>query len=251
MGPVIRFLAVVALVLCGWIAADGLRRADAGTGLGLSRARIPWDANRLPESATDAQVLTLRPVSPFARFRDVLSRADREGPRSGEDFRLAARGVLHWGRNQPGTLLDLGRVALDRGLRRGERETQALGEDLLREFVVRTTPAEGEAVRTWIGLTAASDDAYVVWSRVPPQFWGLVGAELAATHPEDAWRFLAPDLERGTLHPAYAGPVLDLARKRRQPTDLAVLRTLAARPDVAPGTADGIRALIAELAGLR
>jgi len=241
--------ACLVLGVCGWMTADGLRRA--GAGLGLERAHLPWDANRLPETATEAEVLALRPVSPFARFRDALSRADTTGEGSAERFQVACRGVLRWGRNQPGTLLELGRVALHRGLTRDEPATRALALDLLRAYVVRTTHSENESVRAWAELAPATDDAFAVWSLLPPRWWSLAGVTLVPSHPEGAWRLLAPDLERGTLDPRYAGPVLDLARKRRQPADAAVLRSLAARADLAPGTVENLRAFVAELERVR
>src|SRR5437016_2499653 len=149
----VRVAALGVLAVCGWVGADGVRRAGAAAP--FDRVYLPWDANRLPEAASEARILALKPVSPFARFRDALARADGA---DGDAFRTAARGVLRWGRNQPGTLLDLGRVALTRWKERHEAEDRQVGEDLLVEYTARTTHLEGEGLRAWVEVMGPAED---------------------------------------------------------------------------------------------
>ncbi len=234
----------LALLASAWMGADGLRRADAG----LASARIPWDANRLPEDAPDSRLLALRPVSPFARFRDALARAD--GP-DGDAFRTAARGARRWARNQAGLLLDLGRVAMTRWKGRGEGGDREVGEALLAEYVNRATNDETSGVGVWLEFATAKDDPWPVFRGARADLWQPVAYTLAATHPTAAWRFLEPDLRAGVLDPRYAGAVLSLATVRRNPSDAPLLRSLAKRADVDPPTARALLDLARTLAGER
>ena len=251
MALALRASALLVLSVCGWMGADGL----------LDRVYLPWDADRLPERASDARLLALRPVSPFARFRDALSRADRGNSFisgltrnetvPGGGFGIAARGVLKWGRNQPGTLLDLGRVALKRGLERHDAADREIGEALLVEYTRRTTHAENEGIRTWSEIAEKTSDPFPVWKAAPAALWPSVGAELTASRPDAAWRFFMPALEDGTLDPRYVPYILVLARNRRQPGDVRILKALVNRADLTPEATRDLRVLIAELQAIR
>ena len=242
----VRIAALAVLAACGWVGADGIRRAGAAAP--FDRVYLPWDANRLPEAATEARILSLKPVSPFARFRDALARADGA---DGQAFRTAARGVLRWGRNQPGTLVDLGRVALARWKERHEPADREVGEDLLVEYTGRTTHAEGEGAKAWLEVMGPAEDPWGAFQHAPRALWQGLAATFAPTHPEAAWKLFTPALETDTLDPRYASYVVALARNRRLASDLTVLRTLAARGGLPPEAVRDLRSLIAELEALR
>jgi hypothetical protein len=242
----VRLCIGIALAACGWSAADGLRRAKFEP---LSRVYLPWDADRLPESASDARVLALRPVSTFSRVRDALTRADDA---DGDGFRRACRGVLRWGRVVPGALLELGSVALHRGFARDDAADREVGEALLLEYVARTTHDPDEAVRAWLEAAAAGADAFAVFSRAPRSAWPWLAVPLVEAAPESAWRLFARAALDGTVDGARHGAsILALARARRRPEDVPVLDALLVNATVSPETAEGLRSLRADLAPAR
>lgn|GEM_PF-6483388 len=237
--PVLRTLSLCFLALSGWMCADGLRRAGAGAA--LAGVYFPLDADRLPENASEARILSLRPVSPFARFRDAMGRAD--GP-DVEAFRLAARGALRWGRNQPGVLLDLGRVALARAVEHGEAADRELGEALLLEYTGRTTHAEGEGLKTWLEVMDPGHDPLPVFRGAPRRVWPVLGAQVAADHPEAAWAFLEPSLRDRSLDLSLAPYVVSLAKGRGSRVDPDLLESLRSRPGLPADLAADLAAVI-------
>ncbi len=242
----VRVAAAAVLFACAWTGFDGLRRAGIP---GLSaRVVVPWDADRLAEGASDARILALRPVSPFARFRDALARADGA---DGEAFRAAARGVLRWGRNQPGTLFELGRVALARWKSRGEAGDREVGEALLGAFTNRSPAAEGEGARAWLEVAPADADPWPVFGGARADLHAQLGVVFADARPKAAWRFFEPDLRRGTLDPRAAGTVLMLARARHDPADAPLLASLAKLEGVSVATSQALLDLSRALVGGR
>jgi len=244
----LRVGAYLLLAVCGWMGADGLRRAGAAGP--LAGVHFPLDANRLPETATEARILRLRPVSPFARFRDALARS--EGA-DGEAFRLAARGVLRWGRNQPGVLLDLGRMALLRWKERGEVADREVGEALLVEYTRRTTHAEGEGLQAWLEIVGAAGagDPFALFGVVRQELWQGLGSGVARSHPESAWRLFLPALRDGSLDQRFAPTVAALARARKDPADVPLMEALAARKDLTPAATLDVATTLADLKARR
>jgi hypothetical protein len=241
-----RAAALVLVVACGWMAADGARRAFAGGP--FDRVSVPWDAAKLPATATEDRILALRPTSPFARFRDALS---RYGSADREELRRAARGVLRWGRTQAGTLLETGAAAMKRWKEKGDAADREVGEALLVEFTRRTRTVEGEGLRAWLEVVGPSDDPWPVFRETPERTWGALEVVLVNDRPASAWAFAEPSLRDGSFPPARFGDVLAMARARRRKEDAPLLRAFAGRPDVAPDAAAAVRALAADLEGGR
>lgn len=242
----LRVGAYLLLAACGWMGADGLRRAGAQGP--LARVYFPFDADRLPEGASDARLLGLRPVSPFARFRDALQRSDGA---DGEAFRLAARGLLRWGRNQPVVLLDLGRMALVRWKERGEAADRQVGEALLVEYTRRTTHVEGEGLRIWAEFVGQGGDPFPLFSQVRQELWQGLASVIDRSHPDAAWRLFLPALRDGSLDQRVVPTVSALARARKDPSDLALLESLVTRKDLTPQTIEDLTTTISALKALR
>jgi hypothetical protein len=228
---------VAALALGAWTAAAGA--------MGTS---VPWDVDRLPESTSEARVLALRPVSPFARFRDALDRVEGE---DGEAFRTAAQGVLRWGRNQPGTLLDLGRLAMRRGKARGDALDREAGEALLLEFTRRTTHAHAAGAAAWAEFAPADADPAAVFSGLSPDASAAVASAVAPAFPRGAWALLLPLARDPAGDPRYAALLHDLARTQGRREDAPAIARWARRDDVPPEVRRRLEEAAATLEGPR
>jgi hypothetical protein len=228
----------VALLACTLTAAEALR--GAGIDAPVSRTFLPWDADRQADDAPDARLLYLRPVSPFARSRDVAARSSEA---DGAAFRAAARGLLVWSRTQPGLLLDAGRTALARWKAQGEADDLATAQALLRAYTERTPFEIGNGVAAWVETVPEGADAWGAFHDALPRVHPLIGLALEKRFPAAAWRFLEPSARDGSLDPRHLPTVLRLATARHDAADAPLLRTLAAAPGAEADVARGLRDL--------
>jgi hypothetical protein len=125
-----------------------------------------------------------------------------------------------------------------------------MGDDLLRTFLRRTPGGHVDGVRSWLRNGDPDGDPRVVFGSLPAPVAAIAGSLVADRDVDAGWDLMLPVVLDASIPIAEAAGnmhrALQLAERRKRPSDAPLLRAIASRP----GCPDDVKAAVERVLGL-